>query len=607
MFDNGVFVAVAIGLFSAASLPLGAISSFLWTPSRRVIATLMAFGAGALLAALTIDLVASALSHGHFFVLAVGSIFGGVLFVVLDHMVANYGGYRRKFSTLMQHRTLQNRRFLKETMFNLGRIDIFKGLSDEDVELLARTIEGRFYAKGARVFRAQDPADELYIITKGEVELSNPLDKNEKKTILKAGDAFGRAALFSGTPHALEATVSAQAMISAIPKETLEALALNSQTYREALLSWLKSDSMREYLVLRHSLDDESINSWILEVEESFKEECIFPDIIPVDRKEEEFLKFAGRLQRVPWLEELEEEESEALAGFLIFKEIKKGEYLFKEGEPANYMYLIRSGEVSLSDSHDKNLHHHQDKGDGIGSRAFLCGLRHTISVRATKKTKAWVLRRQDLGKLLRRYPNFKLRLTYYLQEQSIRNYLEQKHKLHEEKITPWINRAINNVKEGKAPPSLLEQGVESKGGTSASIAIWLGIMLDGIPESLVIGANMIHSGISLSLIAGLFLSNYPEALSSSRGMREDGLSRGVIFLMWSSIMIFTGIGAGIGHIFMEGAEMHWFSFIEGLAAGAMLTMIAQTMLPEAYHRGGSVVGLATLAGFLCTISLKAL
>jgi len=70
--------------------------------------------------------------------------------------------------------------------------------------------------------------------------------------------------------------------------------------------------------------------------------------------------------------------------------------------------------------------------------------------------------------------------------------------------------------------------------------------------------------------------------------------------------MLLTGIGAWLGHIFMEEAELHWFSFIEGLAAGAMLTMIAQTMLPEAYHKGGSVVGIATLMGFLCTISLKA-
>jgi len=90
-------VLIAIGLFSAASLPLGALSSFVWSPTRKTLATLMAFGASALLAALTIDLVASALSHGHFFILALGSIIGGILFVSLDNIVSNYGDYKRKF------------------------------------------------------------------------------------------------------------------------------------------------------------------------------------------------------------------------------------------------------------------------------------------------------------------------------------------------------------------------------------------------------------------------------------------------------------------------------------------------------------------------------
>ncbi len=71
--------------------------------------------------------------------------------------------------------------------------------------------------------------------------------------------------------------------------------------------------------------------------------------------------------------------------------------------------------------------------------------------------------------------------------------------------------------------------------------------------------------------------------------------------------MLFTGVGAALGNVFMQSAEPHWFAFIEGLAAGAMLTMIAQTMLPEAYSKGGSVTGFSTLMGFLITISLKGL
>jgi zinc transporter ZupT len=117
----------------------------------------------------------------------------------------------------------------------------------------------------------------------------------------------------------------------------------------------------------------------------------------------------------------------------------------------------------------------------------------------------------------------------------------------------------------------------------------------------------MIHSQISLSLLVGLFLSNYPEALSSSIGMRQQGFSMLRIFLMWSSLMIITGIGASIGYIFFFEAPPFIFSLVEGIAAGAMLTMIAQTMLPEAYFKGGSIIGFATLMGFLAAILSKTL
>jgi len=137
-------------------------------------------------------------------------------------------------------------------------------------------------------------------------------------------------------------------------------------------------------------------------------------------------------------------------------------------------------------------------------------------------------------------------------------------------------------------------------------MAIWMGIMLDGIPESIVIGSSLLlHPTMSLSLLAGLFLSNFPEALSSSVGMKKQKMSNIKILLMWSSIMLITGIGAFAGNVFFENVSHGTFALVDGMAAGAMLTMIAETMLPEAYHIGGSVTGLATLGGFLATLLFK--
>jgi len=76
---------------------------------------------------------------------------------------------------------------------------------------------------------------------------------------------------------------------------------------------------------------------------------------------------------------------------------------------------------------------------------------------------------------------------------------------------------------------------------------------------------------------------------------------------MWTSLMILTGIGAALGSLFFVDTSPTAYAVIEGLAVGAMLTMIAETMLPEAYFKGGSVVGMSTLCGFLAAIFFKTL
>ena len=143
-------------------------------------------------------------------------------------------------------------------------------------------------------------------------------------------------------------------------------------------------------------------------------------------------------------------------------------------------------------------------------------------------------------------------------------------------------------------------------------MAIWLGILLDGIPESMIIGMLTASvTGMSLSFITGVFLANLPEAMSSSVGMRQSEMGFGQILWMWSSLCLFTGLGAVVGALLFPthptGAAFFWIAGIEGLAAGAMLTMIAETMLPEAFEQGGAIVGFSTLLGFLAALLVKLL
>jgi zinc transporter, ZIP family len=188
------------------------------------------------------------------------------------------------------------------------------------------------------------------------------------------------------------------------------------------------------------------------------------------------------------------------------------------------------------------------------------------------------------------------------------------------------VGSTINFIKKKKHTEevdaldvSKAQHDAHAEGG--APMAIWLGLLIDGIPESFVIGAGFlallsaklgagIDPGFSdvlpYTLIAGLFLSNFPEALSASLGMKKSGMSTNKILLLWMSLVLIIALGALVGYYIGSSIPHVAEIGIEGLAAGAMLTMIAQTMLPEAVHLGGvKVVGLATLIGYLSAVAFK--
>lgn len=184
-----------------------------------------------------------------------------------------------------------------------------------------------------------------------------------------------------------------------------------------------------------------------------------------------------------------------------------------------------------------------------------------------------------------------------------------------------------NNSQRGSAKESVttdVEAAVEEPvkappPSNHAAIMVWLGILIDAVPESLVIGilVNKSAAGDSgsasfaLPFVISVFLSNLPEAMSASGSMKNHGIPVSVILLMWVMTTIVTAIGAIIGSVVFPPAKIKdpdtelIVSGVEGVAAGAMLTMIAQTMMPEAFEQGGDIVGLSCLAGFLCSMSVK--
>jgi len=145
--------------------------------------------------------------------------------------------------------------------------------------------------------------------------------------------------------------------------------------------------------------------------------------------------------------------------------------------------------------------------------------------------------------------------------------------------------------------------------------ALLLGAVLDGIPESAVIGISLLAGGaVGVPILAAVFLSNLPESISSSRGMREQGLSTGHALRTWSLVCLVSALSAALGYGLLEDASGNLVGWIQAFAGGAVLTMLASTMLPTAHtleRRAGPVVqgaiGLATVLGFALAYLLSTL
>jgi ZIP family zinc transporter len=145
-------------------------------------------------------------------------------------------------------------------------------------------------------------------------------------------------------------------------------------------------------------------------------------------------------------------------------------------------------------------------------------------------------------------------------------------------------------------------QGQQEEGSATA---ITIGALMDGIPESVAIGVSLIGGGaVGLVMVAAVFLSNVPEGLSAAAGMKKAGRSSSHILGLWSAVVGISALSALFGYLFLAGAPEDLIAGIQAFAAGAILTMLASTMMPEAYQEGGSAVGVVTTVGFLVAFIL---
>lgn len=151
------------------------------------------------------------------------------------------------------------------------------------------------------------------------------------------------------------------------------------------------------------------------------------------------------------------------------------------------------------------------------------------------------------------------------------------------------------------------QQPSESEDAGSG-LAIAIGALLDGVPESMAIGLSLLGGKqVSLVTVAAIFLSNVPEGLSSSAGMRKANRSRAYVFGVWGAIAVISGIASVVGYVLFRGASPDVIAATTATAAGAILAMLADTMIPEAFEAAHAFTGLITVTGFLAAFLLDKL
>ncbi|MEO1064336.1 MAG: cyclic nucleotide-binding domain-containing protein [Actinomycetota bacterium] len=583
-----VLGAFLLGVLSAASLGLGALTARIWKPTNFVLGILTAFGAGALLSAVTIDLVATSVEAGDVGWLAVGAVGGGVAFEALNRTINARGGFLRKASTSITFLRDREQRRRRRILDRLERIDVFDGLPDRELDAIAEACRSVHLDSGEVLYRHGDPCEHLNVLAGGEISLHTA----EGRVPIRHHQAFGHLAFMTGTQHRSTATAVTDAHVLRLNRSRLRSVLGACPALAERLRDRVGGDDLRAYLRANHpEIADDDIEVWTETIEREGIERLPPLVDLAVTGPPEHIVDHLGEIdpfRGVP------RDLLDRIAGAMFPEEHEAGYVFFRPGDASERIYVIADGEVALVGASGGSDVTVLSDGDEFGSLSCLTGTRHSAAAIAQRTTDVWVLRRADLAELIERDPAVRRAVVSFLDSDRVNDYLVVDHDFGADAAATTRRRTIATVRRGSLPDA-----PRTLAGGGAPIAIWLGLLLDGVPESVVIGASA--DALRVSFLVGIALSNYPEALASSVGMREQGLGWRSISTLWGSVVLVTGLGAAVGSVMFQQASTEAFAVVEGLAAGAMLTVITQTMMPEALHRSGGLVGLSALAGFLFT------
>jgi CRP-like cAMP-binding protein len=322
-------------------------------------------------------------------------------------------------------------------------------------------------------------------------------------------------------------------------------------------------------------------------------------------RKREEIGTVLEGLSSVGILRALPPAEIQALAPLAEPIDVPAGAILFERGAEGDGLYIIVAGELEVvaGDERIATL----GPGEVAGEMALVTGEARSATVRAVSDSEVLRIGKADFDRLVAASPAVALAVGRLLAERLEATSGRQAEA--EAEARRWRAEAAKAVEAPavRATPLDHREAAAAHGG-GAAIGIYVGQVLDGLPESLALGALMAGGAtFNVPFVVALFLSNLPEAMSSSVLMRRIGYGSGRILGMWTALMVLEGVGAVVGSLAFSAASPIGLALVFAVAAGAMLAMLAQTAMPEAYEEGGWLVGIATVLGFLAAYYTKTL
>ena len=255
--SNIAFQACLIGFISAVSLPFGSIMGLSIKPNAKVTSALMAFGGGALLFALTIEIVAHSFQLVGFGPLAFGCVIGGLLYELLNQGLNFKGGAFRKASTMIRELTSFKHKKAKVILEHLSKVNILHSMPPEDIAKLIPHIDELILEKDTVIFEENFYADALYLIDSGEVEI---IAKGKSIAILDTGNTFGEIALLTDNPRNATAVTRQKTTLFRLSKNDFNELLKVSPEVKKAVQALLIERS--NDLVKKSIYSEQIVNNW---------------------------------------------------------------------------------------------------------------------------------------------------------------------------------------------------------------------------------------------------------------------------------------------------------------------------------------------------------